>query len=66
MHITNYAINKTSAAYQNPNEEDILRANNGSKRTLASLWDSISKDESRQVDIEGLKGSIGDACAKVM
>ena len=66
MHITNYAINKTNAAYQNPNEEDILHANNGSKRTLASLWDSISKDESRQVDIEGLKGAIGEACSKVM
>ena len=66
MHITNYAINKTNAAYQNPTDDEILRANNGSKRTLASLWDSIGNDSSREVDIEALKGSIGDACAKVM
>eukprot|EP00353_Schmidingerella_taraikaensis_P004761 CAMPEP_0185576178 /NCGR_PEP_ID=MMETSP0434-20130131/7162_1 /TAXON_ID=626734 ORGANISM="Favella taraikaensis, Strain Fe Narragansett Bay" /NCGR_SAMPLE_ID=MMETSP0434 /ASSEMBLY_ACC=CAM_ASM_000379 /LENGTH=46 /DNA_ID= /DNA_START= /DNA_END= /DNA_ORIENTATION= len=41
MHITNYAINKTNAAYTNPSDDEILRANTGSKRTLASLWDSI-------------------------
>ena len=54
MHLTNYSINKTSAQYQNPSAEEILHANNGSKRTLSSLWDSLNND-SRGIDVEKLK-----------
>lgn len=35
----------------------ILRANNNEKRTLASLWDTLSKD-SREIDVEELKDGI--------
>ena len=54
MHLTNYAINKTSADYVNPHPEDILIANRGSKRTFASLWDSLRND-GRNINVEKLQ-----------
>ena len=54
MHLTNYAINKTSEDYVNPAPEEILYANRGSKRTFSSLWDSLRNDR-RNINIEELK-----------
>ena len=65
MHLTNYCINKLSPDYQNPTDEEILLDNQGNKRTMASLWDTLSKDP-RQIDIEELKAKIAYACGKVM
>ena len=38
MHLTNYSINKTNENYVHPGAEDILLDNDGTKRTLASLF----------------------------
>ena len=38
MHLTNYSINKTNENYVHPSAEDILLDNDGTKRTLASLF----------------------------
>lgn len=48
MHLTNYSLNKLSANYKYT--EECTEINDGSKRTLASLWkglekDGVSKDE---------------------
>ena len=49
MHLTNYSQNKNSKYFVVPKEEakenesfDILKDNNGTKRTLASLFDTLS------------------------
>ena len=41
MHLTNYSINKTNDSYVHPNAEDILVSNEGTKRTLSSLYDTL-------------------------
>jgi len=51
MHLTNYCINKTNADYENPADSDILLDNQGSKRTLQSLYDTLQRDE-RGIDVE--------------
>lgn len=38
MHLTNYSINKMSDDYVHPEEGDILLENEGTKRTLTSLY----------------------------
>ena len=44
MHLTNYSLNKLTPEYQNPEEHEIHQHNKGSKRTLASLWDTLRND----------------------
>ena len=65
MHLTNYCINKTSLDYVNPTDEEILLDNQGSKRTLESLWDTLRSDEERDIDVEELKEGVAAACGKV-
>lgn len=65
MHLTNYAINKSSATYTNPAPEEILCANTGSKRSFSSLWDSLRNDNSREIDVDKLQSDIADCCGKV-
>jgi len=38
MHLTNYSINKMSDDYIHPTAEDLLLDNQGTKRTLSSLY----------------------------
>ena len=57
MHLTNYSINKTNAEYTNPTEDEILLDNQGSKRTLQSLYDTLASDE-RGIDVDEIKASI--------
>ena len=63
MHLTNYAINKTNEEYVNPTDEDILVDNQGSKRTLASLYDTLAKQE---IDVDLIKERIAEVCGKTM
>lgn len=42
MHLTNYNLNKTSDNYKYT--EELYEINEGSKRTLTSLWKSIEKE----------------------
>ena len=41
MHLTNYSINKQSEDYVHPSAEDILITNDGTKRTLTSLYGTL-------------------------
>ena len=41
MHLTNYSLNKQSENFIYT--EEILAINNGTKRTLTSLWKTLSK-----------------------
>ena len=43
MHLTNYSINKTNEAYVHPEVEDILVQNDATKRTLQSLYQTLSE-----------------------
>lgn len=45
MHLTNYSINKTSDDYVKPGEieGDINEENDGTKRTLSSLFESLDQ-----------------------
>jgi hypothetical protein len=68
MHLTNYSINKTSEDYVKPSElegknEDIMADNDGTKRTLTSLYDTLSK---KGVDVGLIKENISDTCARIM
>ena len=63
MHLTNYSINKTNENYVRPNAENILDDNEGTKRTLSSLYATLSN---RGVDVETLKTSISYTCGKIM
>ena len=42
MHLTNYSINKMSEEYVKPSEGDILLDNDATKRTLTSLYETLS------------------------
>ena len=66
MHLTNYSINKTSNDYVKPAqvEGDILEDNEGTKRTLSSLFDTL--DKQKVADSQTIKANIADACARVM
>lgn len=63
MHLTNYSINKTNDSYVHPNAEDILVSNEGTKRTLSSLYHTLGQNG---VDVDTIKASINYTCAKVM
>jgi len=63
MHLTNYSINKTNENYVHPNSEDILVTNEGTKRTLSSLYHTLAE---RGVDVDAVKASINYTCGKVM
>jgi hypothetical protein len=44
MHLTNYAVNKESEEFVMAKDvEDILKDNMATKRTLASLYDSLGQ-----------------------
>ena len=43
MHLTNYSINKMSEEYVKPSEGDILLDNDATKRTLTSLYETLSQ-----------------------
>ena len=43
MHLTNYSINKTNENYIHPNADEILVDNNGTKRTLQSLYQTLAE-----------------------
>ena len=65
MHLTNYTLNKMSADFVQPAEHEILTDNQGSKRTLQSLYDTLSQED-RGIDVNLLKERIADVCSKVM
>lgn len=66
MHLTNYSINKTNTAdYINPTDEEVLLDNQGSKRTFASLWDTLNSDE-REIDVEQIQEDIAEVCGKII
>lgn len=63
MHLTNYSINKTNDDYVHPAAEDILVDNDGTKRTFASLYQTLAD---KGIDIDKIKESISYTCAKTM
>lgn len=63
MHLTNYSINKTNDAYVHPTTSDILADNEGTKRTLSSLWHTLTE---RGIDVDAIKASINYTCGRVM
>lgn len=62
MHLTNYSINKASPNYV-WEPEDILSANDGSKRTLSALWQQL---EALEIDTDQIKKSIKHSCEGIM
>jgi hypothetical protein len=64
MHLTNYSINKTSEDYVKSCSANINEENNGTKRTLSSLFESLSGCEG--VCVDTIQENIEDACARVM
>ena len=52
MHLTNYSINKANEDYVHPSEDEILLDNDGTKRTLSSLYETLEKAE---IDVETIK-----------
>ena len=63
MHLTNYSVNKTSDDYIHPSAEDILLDNQGTKRTLSSLYQTLGD---KGIDVQKVKDSISYTCGKVM
>ena len=63
MHLTNYSINKTSEDYVRPTESDILMSNEGTKRTLSSLYQTL---QTKGVDVDKIKESIARTCGQTM
>ena len=55
MHLTNYSINKTNENYVHPNSEDILVDNDGTKRTLQSLYETLTE---KGIDVDKVKENI--------
>jgi len=49
MHLTNYSLNRLSPNYKY--NEECVEINDGSKRTLTSLWKSLEKSGYSQVEI---------------
>ena len=52
-----------SEEYIRPLPEEILIANEATKRTLFSLWESL---KAKEICVETVQQSIKDACSKVM
>ena len=63
MHLTNYSINKANEDYVHPSEDEILLDNDGTKRTLSSLYETLEKAE---IDVETIKQNIAETCGKTM
>lgn len=63
MHLTNYSINKTNENYVHPAEGDILVDNDGTKRTLNSLYQTLAD---KGIDVDQIKDSIAYTCGKTM
>jgi len=63
VHLTNYSINKMSDEYIKPKPEEILIANEATKRTLSSLYATF---EARGIDSQTIKRSVSDVCSRVM
>ena len=63
MHLTNYSINKLNDDYVHPEEGDILLSNDATKRTLASLYSTLSE---QGLDVGQIKESIKYTCGKIM
>ena len=63
MHLTNYSINRTNEDYVHPATEDILVDNDGTKRTFASLYQTLAANG---IDVNKIKESIAYTCAKTM
>lgn len=68
MHLTNYSINKTSEDYVKPSEleekeMDLMAANDGTKRTLSSVFDTLSQ---KGVDVKQIAENINDTCSRTM
>ncbi len=69
MHLTNYSLNKLSENYiSDENIQDINELNNGSKRTLSSLYKSllIQYGERYPNIINIIKENIKNACATTL
>ena len=52
-----------SEEYVKPSENDILLDNDATKRTLTSLYETLSQ---HGVDVSQIKANIADACGKIM
>ena len=63
MHLTNYSINKTNENYVRSNVEEILVANNATKRTLQSLYHTLAE---MGIDVDLVKENIASTCRKTM
>ena len=63
MHLTNYSINKTNENYVHPAADEILLDNNGTKRTLQSLYQTL---EAQGIDVDQVKDNIAYTCGKTM
>ena len=63
MHLTNYSINKMNEDYVHPSAEEILLDNDGTKRTLSSLFETLT---AQGVDVEMIKNNIANTCGKTM
>ena len=63
MHLTNYSINKQNKDYVHLSADEILKDNNGTKRTLSSLYETLKQ---QGVDVETIKQNIASTCSKTM
>lgn len=65
MHLTNYSVNKTSENYKEEPEtmDQILCANDGSKRTLTALFEEL---QHMGVDTDKIKHNIKKSCQGIM
>ena len=52
MHLTNYSINKMNEDYVHPSAEEILLDNDGTKRTLSSLFETLN---TQGINVEEIK-----------
>ncbi len=63
MHLTNYSINKMSERYVRPSEQNLLEANDATKRTLASLRATMDQ---KGINSAKVFDSIRDTSSKIM
>ena len=64
MHLTNYSINKMNdGKYVHSGTQSILEENNATKRTLTSLWASLSK---KGIDVAKIKKNIAETCSRTI
>lgn len=63
MHLTNYSINKMSERYVRPKAQNLLEANDATKRTLASLRATMDREG---IDSGKVFDSIRDTSRRIM